>query len=332
MEAFEAAFAAYIGVRHCVAVNSGTDALTLSLRALGIGGGSEVITVSMTAAGTGMGILLAGAEPRFIDVDPSTRCLNVDQIAGAITPRTAAVLPVHLHGMTVDMPRLMDLARRHGLSVIEDCAQAHGARIGERRVGSFGHAAAFSFYPTKNLGCAGDGGAIVTDDSTVAARLRAMRNYGWNDSSRISVHTGTNSRLDELQAALLSVLLPHLEEGNEERLAVASQYRKLLQGIQKLALPVEDPGAVYHQFAITVDRRDGIRNFLAARGVGTGVHYSLPLHQQPAFAQFRALPLPVTESLAARLISLPIQPEVVGDRVPAIADAVKDAVVSCRKS
>ena len=287
----------------------------------------------MTAAGTGMGILLAGGEPRFIDVDPSTRCMNLDQIAGAITPRTAAILPVHLHGMTVDMPHLMDLARHHGLLVIEDCAQAHGARIAGRRAGSFGHAAAFSFYPTKNLGCAGDGGAIVTDDPAVASRLRAMRNYGWNDLSRVSVHTGANSRLDELQAALLNVLLPHLEQGNKERLALAAQYRKLLDGIDGLGLPVQDPGAVYHQFAIAVHRRrDTVRKILAERGIGTGVHYSPPLHRQPAFEQFCALPLPVTESLSAHLISLPIQPEVVGDRVPTIVDAVKDAVISCWKS
>ncbi len=333
VDAFEKAFADYIGVRHCVGVNSGTDAIALALRALGVGGGSEVITVSMTAAGTAMGILLAGAEPRFIDVDPSTRCMDLDAFAGAITPRTAAVVPVHLHGFPVDMPRLIDIARRRGLLVVEDCAQAHGVTIGERRFGSFGHAAAFSFYPTKNLGCAGDGGAVVTDDPIVASRLRAMRNYGCSDGSRASLHAGVNSRLDEVQAAILNVLLPYLDEGNRERLVVAQEYRRRLEGVEGLNLPAHDPGAVYHQFAVAVDApRDPVRDFLASRGIGTGVHYPLPLHKQPAFEKFRAAPLPATEALSEKLISLPIQPEVAGRAAPLIAKTLTAALDSCRKS
>ncbi|HWP24301.1 MAG TPA: DegT/DnrJ/EryC1/StrS family aminotransferase [Candidatus Binatia bacterium] len=331
--AFEKAFAEYIGVRHCVGVNSGTDAVALALRALGIGSGSEVITVSMTAPGTAMGVLLAGAEPRFIDVDPATRCMDLDRLIGAITPRTAAVVPVHLHGFPMDMPRLVDIARRYGLLVVEDCAQAHGAKIGERRVGSFGHAAAFSFYPTKNLGCAGDGGAVVTDDPIVASRLRALRNYGWSDESRISIHVGVNSRLDELQAAILNVLLPHLDEGNLERLAIAEEYRRSLEGVDGLNLPGNDPGAVYHQFAVTVDaRRDAVRDFLASRGIGTGVHYPLPLHKQPVFEKFCTAPLPATEALSEQMISLPIQPEVARPSARLIAKTLTAALDSCRKS
>jgi dTDP-4-amino-4,6-dideoxygalactose transaminase len=327
--AFERAFADHVGARCCVGVNSGTDAIALGLRALGIGPGDEVLTASLTAAGTGMAIVLAGAEPRFVDVDPRTRCLDLDHVEASINPRTAAIVPVHLHGRPVDMPRLMAVADRHALAVLEDCAQAHGARVAGAHVGTFGHAGAFSFYPTKNLGCVGDGGAVVTRDEAVAARVRALGSYGWRDGNRVSLEVGGNSRLDEIQAAVLLALLPHLEEGNGERVALAHQYRELLRGAD-VGVPDEHPGAVYHQFAITAERREELRSHLREQaGILTGVHYPNPLHREPAFAAFHQGPLPVTESLADRLISLPIQPEVATGRVPEIVLAIRRGL-ACR--
>ena len=337
VEAFEQRFAAYLGVPHCVGVNSGTDAVGLALRACGVGRGDEVITVSMTAAGTGMGILHAGAQPRFVDVDPVTRCIDPDAIEAQIGPRTAAIVPVHLHGHLADMTRVMAIAERHGLVVVEDCAQAHGATEATtgRRAGSFGTAAAFSFYPTKNLGCAGDGGAVVTHDSGVAQRLRALRSYGWEDERRLSTAVGFNSRLDELQAAVLDVMLDHLDEGNRERAQIAAEYRRVLSaaGADAITLPPADAGAVHHQFAIEVDDRDRLRDWLLEQGIGTGVHFPVGLHDQPAFAA--AAPpggLPVTERLAGRFVSLPIQPEVVGERARWIAETVAEGVTQCAAS
>jgi dTDP-3-amino-3,4,6-trideoxy-alpha-D-glucose transaminase len=332
VEAFERHFAGYVGVRHCVGVNSGTDAIGLALRACGVGPGDEVITASMTAAGTGMGILLAGAEPRFVEVDPVTRCIDPDAIEAAVGPRTAAIVPVHLHGRPADMSRVMAVAERHELVVIEDCAQAHGATdtASGRRAGSFGTAASFSFYPTKNLGCAGDGGAVLTRDDSVAERLRALRFYGWEDERRVSVAAGFNSRLDELQAAVLDVMLGHLDDGNRERSRIAAEYRRILQPAAEagaLVLPAPHDGAVDHQFAIEIDDRDRLRDWLGERGIGTGVHYPLGLHQQPAF--LAAAPpegLPITERLGSRLLSLPIQPEVVGDQAGWIAETVAEGV------
>jgi dTDP-4-amino-4,6-dideoxygalactose transaminase len=333
LEAFERRFAGYVGVPHCVGVNSGTDAVGLALRACGVGPGDEVITPSMTASGTGMGILQAGAEPRLVDVDPASRSIDPEAVEAAIGPRTAAIVPVHLHGFAADMPQVMAIAERHGLLVIEDCAQAHGARdaASGRVAGSFGVAAAFSFYPTKNLGCAGDGGAVVTRDAGVAGRLRSLRSYGWEDERRLSAEPAFNSRLDELQAAVLDVMLEHLDEGNRERSEIAAEYRRLLgpaADAGSLALPPSDPGAVHHQFAIEVDERDRLRDWLLERGIGTGVHYPVGLHQQPAFLDFAPREgLPVTERLAERFVSVPVQPEVVGERAGWIGETVAEGVM-----
>jgi dTDP-4-amino-4,6-dideoxygalactose transaminase len=335
VERFERRFASYLGVAHCVGVNSGTDAIALALRACGVGPGDEVITASMTAAGTGMGILLAGARPRFVDVDPETRCIDPDAIAAEVGPRTAAIVPVHLHGQPADMPRVLEVAERHGLVVVEDCAQAHGATDRDgRRSGSFGRAAAFSFYPTKNLGCAGDGGAVASDDGEVEGRLRALRSYGWEDGRRVSTETGFNSRLDEMQAAVLDVMLDHLDEGNAERGRIAAEYRRVLSAAgDAVGLPPDDPGAAHHQFALAVDERDRLREWLRERGVGTGIHYPVGLHQQPAFAGGAPREgLAVTERLAKRFISLPIQPEAVGERAGWIAETVAEGVVRCAPS
>jgi dTDP-3-amino-3,4,6-trideoxy-alpha-D-glucose transaminase len=333
VEAFERRFAGYVGVRDCVGVNSGTDAVGLALQACGIGPGDEVITVSMTAAGTGMGILHTGAAPRFVDVDPVRRCIDSAAIESRIGPRTAAIVPVHLHGHMADMPTVMAIAERHGLVVVEDCAQAHGAieQATGRRAGSFGTAAAFSFYPTKNLGCAGDGGAVVTNDPEIARRLRALGSYGWEDERRISAAVGFNSRLDELQAAVLEVMLEHLDDGNRERGQIAAEYRHVLHSAAgPVTLPPDEAGAVHHQFAIEVDDRDRLRQWLLDQGIGTGIHFPVGLHQQPAFAG--AAPhggLPVTERLAERFVSLPIQPEVVGEQGRWIAESVAEGVARC---
>jgi dTDP-4-amino-4,6-dideoxygalactose transaminase len=336
LEAFEGRFAAYVGAKHCVGVNSGTDAIELALRACGVRRGDEVVTVSMTAAGTGMGILHAEAEPVFVDVKPETRCIDPTGVEEAISSRTAAIVPVHLHGNVADMQRILAIADRHGIAVVEDCAHAHGAtdRATGRRAGSFGKAAAFSFYPTKNLGCAGDGGAVITGDEEVARRLRALRSYGWEDSDRVSAAAGFNSRLDELQAALLDVLLDHLDEGNRERARIADKYRRVLAPLAAgdLNLPPAQPGSANHQFAIDVDGRDELRRWLLERGVGTAVHYPVGLHDQAAFTDAARRPLPATERLAGRLVSLPIQPEVVGDRAAWIAETVAGGVTVCAAS
>jgi dTDP-4-amino-4,6-dideoxygalactose transaminase len=335
VEAFERRFAAYLDLGHCVGVNSGTDAVGLALRACGVGPDDEVITVSMTAAGTGMGILHAGAQARFVDIDPVRRCIEPDAIESSIGPRTAAIVPVHLHGHMADMDRVMAIAERHGLVVVEDCAQAHGATepTTGRRAGSFGTAAAFSFYPTKNLGCAGDGGAVATNDSGIARRLRALRSYAWEDGRRISTEVGFNSRLDELQAAVLNVMLDHLDEGSGERARIAAEYRRILEPTaDAITLPPADDGAVHHQFAIEVDNRDRLRQWLLDRGIGTGIHFPVGLHQQPAFSA--AAPpggLPVTERLAKRFVSLPIQPEVVGNQASWIAETVAEGITECAR-
>jgi dTDP-3-amino-3,4,6-trideoxy-alpha-D-glucose transaminase len=338
VEAFEQRFGSYVGVADCVGVNSGTDAVGLALRACGVGPGDEVITVSMTAAGTGMGILHANARPCFVDIDQVTRCIDPNAIEANIGPRTAAVVPVHLHGHLADMERVMAIAERHGLVVVEDCAQAHGATDAAtgRRAGSFGTAAAFSFYPTKNLGCAGDGGAVVTDDRAVAQRLRALRSYGWEDDRRVSTGIGFNSRLDELQAAVLDVMLDHLDEGNRERAQIAAEYRQIVNSAtdaDAIALPPDDTGAVHYQFALEVDNRDRLRAWLFEHGIGTGVHFPVGLHDQPAFAAAASSGgLPVTERLADRFLSLPIQPEVVGERAGWIAETVVKGIRQCAAS
>lgn len=322
VERFEAAFARAMGLAHAIGVASGTDAIGLSLRALGVGPGDEVIVPAMTFAGTAQAVLHCGAVPVLADVDPRTRCIDVAAVADAIGPRTAAVVPVHLFGHPADMPALMELASRRGLAVVEDCAQSHGASLDGRPLGSFGQAAAYSFYPTKNLGCVGDGGAVATSDAGLAARLRSLRNYGFEGGERVSRVLGFNARLDALQAAILSALLPHLSEGNAERRAIAARYRDRLAGAD-LGLPPDHEGSVYHQFAVTHPERDRLAAHLAQAGIGTAVHYTPGLHRHPAFVESARSPLPVTDALAGSLLSLPIQPEVAGDAPEAVAAALE---------
>jgi dTDP-4-amino-4,6-dideoxygalactose transaminase len=318
--AFEEEWACYLGARHAVAVSSGAAALTMALSALGIGGGDEVVTSGLTAVPTATAIRRAGATPVFADVDPGTRNLDPAAIESVIGPRTAAIVPVHLHGVPADMDAILRVASRHGLRVIEDCAQSHGATIGDRKLGTFGDAAAFSFYPTKNLGAAGDAGALVTSDSAVAEYARRARSHGLDEQGRAIV-PGETGRIDELQAAILRALLPHLDQANSERRVLAEQYRLHLADMD-VRLPPEHAGAVYHQFAIVVSERDQVMARMEGEGVLTGVHYRRALHQHPAFAR-AGLRLPAAERLCAGLLSLPVQPEIATGCIERIVDCLR---------
>jgi dTDP-4-amino-4,6-dideoxygalactose transaminase len=326
VEAFEAEFAAYHGAGyHAIAVGHGTDAIELALRAAGVGHGDEVITTPLTAVPTVCAIERAGARPVFADIDPHTCTLDPAAVQAAIRPSTRAMVPVHLYGRPADLAGLLAVARAAGLLVLEDCAQAHGARIDGQPVGTFGDLAAFSFYPTKNLGAFGDGGAVLTSDGALAERIRRLRNYGQADRYQ-HVERGQNSRLDEVQAALLRVTLAHLDEHNEERRRLAAHYRRFLKGV---GLPAVGPalGHVYHLFVVRHPDRDGLRCRLAARGVGTGCHYPLPVHLQPAYADLGYGPgsFPMAERVAREVLSLPLY---LGMSA-ADLDAVCGALVDC---
>ena len=326
VSAFEEEFAAYLGLNSAVGVASGTDAVLLALRACGIGPGDEVITVSHTAVATVAAIELSGALPRLVDVEPDGLTMDAGQLRAAITSRTKAIIPVHLYGGPAQMDEILLIAREHGLIVIEDCAQAHGAAYRGRMVGTMGDAAAFSFYPTKNLGAMGDGGAVATSRADVAERLRLLRQYGWQERY-VSAIAGYNSRLDELQAAILRVRLRHLDEENEARRRLAAAYDAHLSH-----LPVECPVVrpddyhVYHLYAIQSKRRDELRAFLGARGIGTAVHYPVPVHLQPAYARlgYGLGSLPVTERAAGRLLSLPMFPDLPSDSPAAVATSIAE--------
>jgi dTDP-3-amino-3,4,6-trideoxy-alpha-D-glucose transaminase len=294
----------------CVGLNSGTDALRLALWACEIGVGDEVITVSHTAVATVAAIRLAGATPIFVDVEADTYTLDPATLEAAITPRTKAVLPVHLYGHPVEMSLILPIARRHGLRVIEDCAQAHGALYQGQPVGTMGDLACFSFYPTKNLGAFGDGGAVVSADPALIERVRSLREYGWTPQARyISQEEGMNSRLDELQAAILRVKLRHLDQWNQQRRAVAARYAEQLPA--QLIKPVERLGCthVYHLYVVRTPKRDAFRQQLQMAGIGTAVHYPAPVHQQPAYYHYAKMAsLPQTEQLATEILSLPMHP------------------------
>ncbi len=314
VEAFEREFASYTGTARCVAVGSGTEAIHLALHGLGVGEGDEVLTVSHTAVATTVAISATGATPVFVDVEPRTFTMDASQLEQRLTPRTKAIVPVHLYGHPVAMELLLDLARRRGLLVVEDAAQAHGAEYCGKKVGTLGNAAAFSFYPTKNLGAYGDGGAIVTDDITLADRLAMLRNYGWETGKRYySLLKGVNSRLDELQAAILRVKLRHLDEGNQRRRQLAALYGELLEGVPGVVLPVEEEWGhhVYHLYVIRADRRDELQARLRERQIGTQVHYPEPVHRQAAYLAmgYGVGSLPETERACGEIVSLPFYPE-----------------------
>ncbi|HZT50381.1 MAG TPA: DegT/DnrJ/EryC1/StrS family aminotransferase [Stellaceae bacterium] len=332
VEAFERAFAAYLGCGHAVGVASGTDALVLALRALRPAPEDYVVTVSHTAVATVAAIELAGARPLLVDIDPATMTLDPAQLARALAAapgRVAAIVPVHLYGQAADLPAILALARRHGARVIEDCAQCHGAMLGGRRLGGFGDLAAFSFYPTKNLGAIGDGGMVVTEDAALAATLRELREYGWRERY-VSATTGANSRLDALQAAILGAKLGGLDTDNAARQAVAAQYDAGLAA-RDLVLPARraDATHVFHQYVVRHKRRDALREALRQAGIGTGIHYPVPVHLQPAYAGRIAMApggLAESERAAAEVLSLPIYPQLAPDMVQRVIAAANGAL------
>lgn len=321
---FEEAFAAFCHARFAVGVGSGTDALELALQALDIGPGDEVITVAHTFIATAEAIAAVGAKPVFVDIDPATYLIDPAQIEHRITAQTKAIIPVHIYGQAAPMPEIMAIARRHGLKVVEDVAQAHGATIDGQTVGSIGDIGCFSFYPGKNLGAYGDAGAVTTNDAELAKRIKLLRDHG-RSSKYLHQTLGRNSRLDTLQAAILSVKLKHLGKWNQARQAVAAFYHDALKD-SPLALPVVNNGCshVYHLYVVRSEQRDSLAEFLKANGVECGVHYPTPLHLQPAlrFLGYRETDLPVTEQAARNILSLPIFPEISAAQRQHVVDTI----------
>jgi len=320
VEAFEREFAAYLGVAGVVGVASGGDALQLALRACSVGPADGVVTVSHTAVATVAAVELTGAVPTLVDIDPVTFTMDCNSLEEAIGDHRGltlkAIIPVHLYGHPANMPAVMEIAGRYGLCVIEDCAQSHGAAIGGRKTGGWGHAAAFSFYPTKNLGALGDGGAVATNDPALAERARRLREYGWRDRY-VSDEPGMNSRLDELQAAVLRVKLRYLDSGNARRRQLAEAYGAALDGAG-LTLPQCGPDAfhVYHQYVVRSPRRDALRTRLRDQGVDTAIHYPVPVHRQAAYlGRIRHGSLARTEEAAKEILSLPMYPELSKEQV-----------------
>jgi dTDP-3-amino-3,4,6-trideoxy-alpha-D-glucose transaminase len=322
---FEADFARYCEAEHAVGVGSGTDALVLALRALGVGPGHEVIVPANSFIATAEAVSLAGARPRLVDADPATGLLTAERVREALNPRVRCIIPVHLYGATVDMDPILVLAAEAGVAVIEDACQAHGARYKGRRVGTLGAAGCFSFYPAKNLGAWGDGGAVVTDDAQVADTVRLLRSHGERPRYHHRV-VGSTARLDGLQAALLRVKLRRLDGWNDERRSAAAALRDALAGaaIELPLLPVAEGDHVYHLFVVRCDDRDGLKAHLADRGIASAVHYPVPIHRTEAYADLGLGPgtLRVAESAAGRILSLPIFPGMTAAEVDAVAAAV----------
>jgi dTDP-4-amino-4,6-dideoxygalactose transaminase len=324
IEGFEQRWAQYCGTDHCIGVANGTDALELVLAGLGIGPGDEVLVPANTFVATAEAVVTVGAVPRFVDVDPSTLLITPQTIAAAITPATRAVMVVHLYGQVAEMDGIQAVTEAAGIHIIEDAAQAHGATYNGAKAGSFGTAATFSFYPGKNLGALGDGGAIVTNDADLTAEIRSLSNHG-RGHHLLHTHQGRNSRLDGLQARALDIKLDHLDRWNNRRRWAHAAYGKRLAGAVELLATLPGGEPVHHLEVIRVDDRDGLRDRLAARGIQTGVHYALPCHKHPAFAQFDIEPLPVAEAAATRQLSLPMHPTLTESDVDTVADAVLEA-------
>ena len=328
VDAFEKEVGEYLGARHAISLNSGTDALHLAFRALGIGPGDEVITTPFTFVATTEAIGIVGATPVFIDIDPRTFNIDPALIERAITKRTKAILPIHLYGAPAEMIEIERIAKQHGLAVVEDCAQAIGADIGGRKLGTIGDVGCFSFFPTKNLGAYGDGGLITTNDGALAERLKALRVHG---GKRKYYHDelGINSRLDEIQAAILRVKLPHLERWIEARRAIAAHYTSVFKDEPQITVPADRAGErhVFHQYTVRVDQRDAVKQQMAAAGVQTMIYYPVPLHKQNVH---RALPaarerFPHSEQAAREVLSLPIYPELSRSSQDAVIAALRSA-------
>lgn len=324
--AFEGEFAGYIGVAHGIGVGNGTEALHIALAACGVQRGDEVITVSHTAVATVAAIELTGAIPVFVDIEPDFYTMNPEAIEVAITPKTKAIVPVHLYGQPTDMNPILEVARNHDIYVVEDCAQAHGAKYHDRIVGSWGDIACFSFYPTKNLGALGDGGMVVTDNHDLSNRVRLLREYGWAERY-VSHIPGWNTRLDEIQAAILRVKLRHLDDDNRKRHQIAGLYKRELSGAS-LTLPEERDGVThaYHLYVIRSGERDSLQAFLKIKDIGSLLHYPVPIHLQPAYRGRLAAGkgLPETERAAREVLSLPMYPELTEEEIMMVVSTVKE--------
>lgn len=323
VKAFETAFASYLGATYAIGVANGLEALQIALLALGVGEGDEVITTSFSAVATTLAIRAVGASPVFVDID-TAGSLDASLVESAITKKTKALLPVHLYGLPADMKALVRLSETYRIPIVEDCAQAHGAEYAGKKVGTFGTFGCFSFYPTKNLGAIGDGGALITNDAALAEKCRMLRNYGQKDRYHHEF-CGINSRLDELQAALLTTGLTHLDNDNARRREIAKRYRTALSGIKGLTPPQERLGAasVYHLFVIRTKRRDALQAFLKEKGIDTLIHYPIPIHKQNCLPTFNSLSLPQTEMAAEEVLSLPIHPYLTNEEVAYVCEAIR---------
>ncbi len=326
VEGFEREFAAYVGTPHAIGTANGTDSLRFIFLSLGLKPGDEVITASHTFIATAEAISQAGGRPVFVDIDPVTMTLDPDAAAAAIGPRTVGIVPVHLYGQTADMDPLLALAARHGLWIVEDAAQAHGARYRGRPAGSMGLAGSFSFYPGKNLGSCGEGGAVTTADTGILESVRRLREHGQREKY-VHVSEGYNGRLQALQAAILRIKLRHLDEATAGRQRVAHRYQEALNDLPDLELPQVAPWAehVWHLYVVRSDARDALRQALSEAGIGTGLHYPIPLHRQEAYAHlgYRAGSLPETERAASRLLSLPMFPTLSDSQLERVVDSLR---------
>jgi dTDP-4-amino-4,6-dideoxygalactose transaminase len=326
LDAFEHEFAAATQSAHSVGVGTGTDALAIALRALDIGSEAEVITSPLSATYSALAILSAGAVPVFADIDPSRLTLDPEAVAAAVTPRTAAIMPVHIYGQSTDMPGIMRVASRHGLAVVEDCCQAHLATCEGQPVGSFGHAAAYSFYPTKNLAALGDAGGITTNDPHLADRAKRLRNGGQTDRYHHEEY-GVNSRLDEIQAAVLRARLPFLKRWTERRRALARHYRAALDGVASITVPPEhDKGHVYHLFPVLSGQREALRRQLQSAGVETLIHYPISIPKQKAIASTDECP--IADRVCSEVFSLPLYPALDPGAIGRVSDALRACAVT----
>jgi dTDP-4-amino-4,6-dideoxygalactose transaminase len=321
---FESSFASYIGSGYTIGVGNGLEALQIALMALEIGPGGEVITTSLSAVATALAIKAVGAKPVFADIDDYYD-IDPASIEKNITSKTKAIIPVHLYGQAADMTKIMNIAKKHKLHVVEDCAQAHGAKFQGKKVGTFGIFGCFSFYPTKNLGAFGDGGAIVTNDKKLADKCRMLRNYGQKNRYEHEV-TGINSRLDEMQATILSVLLSDLDKSNKKRNMIAESYRSQLSSLDKISLPKTRDGVehIFHLFVIETDKRDELQDFLKQKGIDSLIHYPIPIHKQKCFSEYNSVSLPKVEKKVSKILSLPIHPYLEQKEIDAICKAIKE--------
>lgn len=324
IEQFEKDFAAYCGVKHCVGVANGLEALKLIIKAYGFGPGDEIVVPANTYIASILAISDSGCTPVLVEPKWETRLIDEDLIEAAITPRTKAIMVVHLYGRAMEMTKVWAIAKRHGLKVIEDSAQAHGAMFNGRRTGNLGDASGFSFYPGKNLGCLGDGGAVTTNDAEIAAKVRALRNYG-SDVKYHFPYRGTNSRLDEIQAAWLGVKLPHLDADNARRREIAARYcAEISNPLVELPVNPNDESMVWHVFAVTCSKRDELQKCLAENGIQTVIHYPIPPHKQPCYAEWNERSYPVTERIHREILSLPISPVLTDDEVGEVIRVVNE--------